>query len=651
MKANPDVADICYHCAFTFAAVTKASGKSAWRSDLQKPFESLARDMQNKARKAIAASVHVVMEVIGTELSEADVSPVFEELLQDVAEEVRLAALKNVPAVLRLAPGAAPQRRILKIVGGMLEKSKPANWRMRHLLAKLLSEICEELGSSTNSVLKKPDPGTVSPTTMAGGDDEGMASALDPLAEEASKDSKPLGSRPTQAHIEDLAWSVLVPLLTNLCSDTVAEVRQTAACATACVLRAIAPQLFEEAGSGNDCDGSSGGSAGEATHSALVPDVLRFLFNLRTFAKSKLFSHRQVFIRMCDAVVREAPPCCRGDVIFRPLAALAADKVRNVRLVWASVMLPHVRTTGRCAQSRLLVEAAARLLQDDRQMEVQRIFSGVEMNDPSTLEASPDGSEEALDEACNANGWFAQEGGTGDVGLVDPDAKANTRTEDAIRASLQAGDGQDAKTPPMDAKEAGLSGEAWAAARKAQATSSTSPPTRLAMPDPGEGPSSPGSPVLPPSSALHDHDLVEDSLVEQSQVERDMTALYMDHMLSGPPPKSLVSQPDEELVAEARNSAVDTPNQPAMFDISDGDDLEDGAGTPEETTSSCPAPLDTLPGHAEAEPELVAAEEQVLTRGAAIEELALPEETEVVAEEILAEAPAEGEATEFATQG
>eukprot|EP00971_Amphidinium_carterae_P179460 3559347-Amphidinium_carterae.1 len=111
MKANPDVADICYHCAFTFAAVTKAlrakgcqtrgsdpsmihghliegpllaeftlalaailryrymmrslhtfmttvlrkckaSGKSAWRSDLQKPFESLARDMQNKARKA-----------------------------------------------------------------------------------------------------------------------------------------------------------------------------------------------------------------------------------------------------------------------------------------------------------------------------------------------------------------------------------------------------------------------------------------------------------------------------------------------------------------------------------------------------------------------------------------------------------------------
>mmetsp|Transcript_3894 Transcript_3894/g.8488 ORF Transcript_3894/g.8488 Transcript_3894/m.8488 type:complete len:1209 (-) Transcript_3894:136-3762(-) len=527
MKANPDVADICYHCAFTFAAVTKASGIDAWRKYLHDPFVSLARDMQPKTRKAIAASVHIIMEVLGSELSETDVSPLFEELLQDTSEEVRLAALRNVPALLRLAPQAAPQRRVLRVVGAVLERSRAANWRLRHLLAELLPEICEELCSSTLPTSKASE-------AADGGDD------VNATAEAGGKLSRV--ALPTPPHIEDLAWSVIVPLFMTLCSDTVAEVRHTAASATACVFRVVSPQLFAEASSGNDAEGSSGGYAGEANRSTLNADVLRLLFNFRTFALSGQFRNRQVYIRMCDAIVREAPLCLRVDILLRPLAALAADKVRNVRLLWASVMLPHVRKVGRLGNNHLLVQAACDLIQADPQSEVQRLMAGAELHDPASLEDVPDDSEAALDEACQANGWCAREGGTGDVGLAASDAEA------VIARSP-------ASTPPVQAEV------------DTCPPRSHSPDRRLSEPVETEGPLSPtpasSSTSSPPqpgasqqrgSSQAHDHDLVEDSLVEQSEVERSMTTAYMEHLLSGPPPRAMTSHPEE--YDEARASAV-----------------------------------------------------------------------------------------------
>ena len=48
-KANPDVSDICYHCAYTFAAVVKAS-----RSAISSPGDDATREslMQRAGNKA-----------------------------------------------------------------------------------------------------------------------------------------------------------------------------------------------------------------------------------------------------------------------------------------------------------------------------------------------------------------------------------------------------------------------------------------------------------------------------------------------------------------------------------------------------------------------------------------------------------------------
>merc|ERR1719436_313508 len=68
-KANPDAADISYHCAYTFAAVVKTMGLPSWPS-LREPFGSLCADTQAKSRKAMAASMHIVAQTLGPELTE-----------------------------------------------------------------------------------------------------------------------------------------------------------------------------------------------------------------------------------------------------------------------------------------------------------------------------------------------------------------------------------------------------------------------------------------------------------------------------------------------------------------------------------------------------------------------------------------------------
>eukprot|EP00438_Fugacium_kawagutii_P033252 Skav210264 [mRNA] locus=scaffold1993:130975:136689:+ [translate_table: standard] len=85
-RANPDAADMSYHCAYTFASVMRTMGASEWPA-LKAAFTALCADAQAKTRKAMAASCHIVAQVLGPDLVQEEVLPSFEAFLQDAQLE------------------------------------------------------------------------------------------------------------------------------------------------------------------------------------------------------------------------------------------------------------------------------------------------------------------------------------------------------------------------------------------------------------------------------------------------------------------------------------------------------------------------------------------------------------------------------------
>ena len=69
---------------------------------------------------------------------------------------------------------------------------------------------------------------------------------------------------------------------------------------------------------------------------------------------------------------------------MRPLLWLSLDPVKNVRLCWATVILPHLRKVGRLKEQRMMLAAAVRLRSTvDR--EVHRVLEEAKL--PEVTEA------------------------------------------------------------------------------------------------------------------------------------------------------------------------------------------------------------------------------------------------------------------------
>lgn len=492
-KANPDAADISYHCAYTFAAVTRTMGRACWPT-LQAPFGSLCRDTQLKTRKAMAASVHIVAQTLGPELTEQQVLTECESLLQDASDEVKLAAVRNVAGVLRVVQKTAPQKRVLKFMQGAVGKGEH-NWRLRHLMASQIGQICEAIGA--------------------------QRAATDDVSDQSE----------VPTHTQDLTWSVLVPLLLQLCSDGVAEVRDEAARGTARALRAAAPELFVDP-STSGADGSSGCSSVRQPLPTQTTRLVRHL--IRTFACGRSHRARQTYIRMCDSVIRESPPHVFTDLLLRPLVKIATDPVKNVRLCWAITLLPHLRRMGRLGQSHALIGAAAKMAKVDSCAEVRRVLSNAQLAElPEGWEATVAGPESDLDESDKGENWLGKEGGTGDssecsdVGVADDDedfreGEIRDASASAAPATGEAsGDGSSATTSsPQSSEIAEGSAAAVLSTALPQRTSPKSSPKLAAASSPTHS-----------SGIAPSHDLIEDGLVQQQEIETAMDSQFADRRL------------------------------------------------------------------------------------------------------------------------
>lgn len=99
----------------------------------------------------------------------------------------------------------------------------------------------------------------------------------------------------------------------------------------------------------------------------------RIVNHIRKTFKDGSFQNKITFVKMCDSLIRDSSVSRKFVHLFlNPLADLANDKVRNVRLQWAIMIGPHIkRGIGKCCYHRKLV-AAGLALKDNKDDEIRR---------------------------------------------------------------------------------------------------------------------------------------------------------------------------------------------------------------------------------------------------------------------------------------
>jgi len=524
-KANPDAADISFHCAYTYAAVTKTMGKSCWPT-LQAPFLSLCKDPQMKTRKAMAASMHIVAQTVSHETLEQEVLPQFETLLLDSAHEVRHAALRNVGHMLRAAPRLASKQRMLKALQGAMG-NKPESWRIRCLVASQLGGICEALANGADAV----SGGSTSSAAKPKNDDSPASAEADASPSAASRDESGAEAVDAASDAEDreaargLVWSVVVPLFLHLCNDPVCEVRDEASRATARALRGASPELLMD-------PIPSEGSSGSAVRPSVPPAALRLLKELKyTFARGRSFRARMCFVRMCDSIIREAPLHVFQEYLLKQLVRTSRDRVKNVRVLWVNSMLPHIRKAGRLGQCELLVGAAKRMAADDKDEEVKRLLAVVPLADIGTEAADAVlAAESDLDDSDKET--ILAEGGTGNSSEVDIGEQPEViDTSAAVSSSSAPAPGKSAEGDSVSTEQATASSSSTTAAKPPFPSGSGgfNPPTRTVSGETGFSSSEASAAGAGAAHAFFDP--VEDLLVEQKEVQREIEGFFPDSRL------------------------------------------------------------------------------------------------------------------------
>ena len=111
--ANPSASDsdIAYYCAFNFPGVVQAVGASRW-GELSEAFGTLATQIQWKVRRTLAYSLHDIASILGRELAETELVPLFDVFLKDL-DEIKVRGQEAVQGVPRLTRRLCPLRLLV----------------------------------------------------------------------------------------------------------------------------------------------------------------------------------------------------------------------------------------------------------------------------------------------------------------------------------------------------------------------------------------------------------------------------------------------------------------------------------------------------------------------------------------------------------
>ena len=96
---------------------------------------------QWKVRRTLAFSIHELAVILGEELAQSDLLPIFEGFIKDL-DEVRIGVLKYLTNFLRLLP-VSHRREYLPSLCDFLKQDNDSNWRFRLELALQLSPMVD----------------------------------------------------------------------------------------------------------------------------------------------------------------------------------------------------------------------------------------------------------------------------------------------------------------------------------------------------------------------------------------------------------------------------------------------------------------------------------------------------------------------------
>jgi len=129
-------AEIVTYCAFDFPAVIYTIGKERW-GEVKCTYEELVKNLQWKVRRPLAHALHEVASILGQDLTESDLCPIFELFMKDL-DEVKVGVVKHISAFMAVLSEASREKYLPLICDVTNETS---NWRFRKIMARQLGSL------------------------------------------------------------------------------------------------------------------------------------------------------------------------------------------------------------------------------------------------------------------------------------------------------------------------------------------------------------------------------------------------------------------------------------------------------------------------------------------------------------------------------
>ncbi|KRY27509.1 Serine/threonine-protein phosphatase 4 regulatory subunit 1, partial [Trichinella spiralis] len=132
--------DGAYLASVSFPGVVLALGRSYWYL-LKGTFVDFSQNSHQRIRRTLACSMHVLAMILGPEISEVDLVPIFIRLMRDDMDSVRMGALEHLyEFILQLE--LSGRRPVVANLSAFLESSSPTNWRFRQQFVDQLTLVC-----------------------------------------------------------------------------------------------------------------------------------------------------------------------------------------------------------------------------------------------------------------------------------------------------------------------------------------------------------------------------------------------------------------------------------------------------------------------------------------------------------------------------
>ena len=131
--------DRAYQCAFNFPAVAFALQKDKWHK-ISKIYKLLTASQDPKIRQTLASSVHEIAKIVGREITERELVPVFRSYSDDSNIKVQENLFHNMSEFIYLL---SPEDRDF-CLGYILDHiTSELDWKLKLVLISQLIKVCE----------------------------------------------------------------------------------------------------------------------------------------------------------------------------------------------------------------------------------------------------------------------------------------------------------------------------------------------------------------------------------------------------------------------------------------------------------------------------------------------------------------------------